>query len=308
VANPALNDKTFAPERIRQVDPGFADRIFGARPGAEPPLMTPPGLTEPADIRTRAERAGAEAQAPPAGAEAQAPPAGAEAQAWREVMTLDGVVLRGLLLAPIVLATGWFGWRSVGTVDGVVTSVPGWLIPAMLVGFGIAILTVFKPRMARITAPLYAAAEGLLLGAISAIFEVRYDGIVLQAVLLTGGVFALMLVLYSKRIVKVDDRMRRGIIAATGAVLVVYLASWVLRIFGSDIPMIHEAGPVGILFSLVVVGIASANLLLDFDLIEKGVQQGAPKWMEWYAAFGLLVTLVWLYLELLRLLSKLRSR
>jgi uncharacterized YccA/Bax inhibitor family protein len=287
MANPALNEKTFAPERIRQVDPGFADRVFGAQPGAEPPLMTPPGLTEPADTTTRAA---------------------SDRESWRDVMTLDGVVLRGLMLVPILAVTGWFGWQSVKVVDGVVTDVPGWLLLVMLAGFGIAMVTVFRPKAARITAPLYAAAEGLVLGAISAIFEVRYDGIVLQAVLLTGGVFAVMLGLYTKRIVKVDDRMRRGIIAATGAVLIVYLVSFVLRLFGSGVPMIHEAGPVGILFSLAVVGIAAANLLLDFDLIEKGVQQGAPKWMEWYAAFGLLVTLVWLYLELLRLLSKLRSR
>jgi uncharacterized YccA/Bax inhibitor family protein len=273
MANPALNEKTFAPERLRQVDPGFADRVFG---------QSGPGLVEPADATTRA--------------------------GWRDVMTLDGVVLRGLILAPILLAAGWFGWQSVDVVDGTVASVPGWLLPVLLVGFAIAMVTVFKPQAARITAPLYAAAEGLVLGAISAIFEVRYDGIVLQAVLLTGGVFVMMLALYTKRIVKVDDRMRRGIVAATGAVLIVYLVSIVLRLFGSGVPMIHEAGPVGILFSLVVVGIASANLLLDFDLIEKGVQNGAPKWMEWYAAFGLLVTLVWLYLELLRLLSKLRSR
>jgi len=285
MANPALNEKTFAPERIRQVDPGFADRVFGARPGAEPPLMTPPGLTEPADTTSRTER-----------------------ESWRDVMTLDGVVLRCLLLAPILAVTGWFGWQSVEVVDGVVTDVPGWLLLAVLGGFAIAMVTVFRPKSARFTAPLYAAAEGLFLGAISAVFEVRYDGIVLQAVLLTGGVFVVMLGLYTKRIVKVDDRMRRGIIAATLAVGIVYLVSIVLRIFGAEIPMIHEAGPVGILFSLAVVGIASANLLLDFDLIERGIDQGAPKWMEWYAAFALLVTLVWLYLELLRLLSKLRSR
>ena len=278
MANPALNEKTFAPERFRQVDPGAADRIFGRGD----PLNTGPGITEPADVTAR--------------------------ESWRDVMTLDGVVLRCLLLAPIIAVTGWFGWSSVEVVDGVVTDVPGWLILAVLGGFAIAMVTVFRPQLARFTAPAYAAAEGLFLGAISAVFEVRYDGIVLQAVLLTGGVFVAMLGLYAKRIVKVDDRMRRGIIAATLAVGLVYLVSIVLRIFGADIPMIHEAGPVGILFSLAVVGIAAANLLLDFDLIEKGIDQGAPKWMEWYAAFALLVTLVWLYLELLRLLSKLRSR
>jgi uncharacterized YccA/Bax inhibitor family protein len=287
MANPALNEKTFAPERFRTVDPGAADRIFGERGRtgrAADPLNPGPGITEPADVTARPG-----------------------AEAWRERMTLDGVVLRGLILAPILLATGWFGWQSVERTElGV--SAPGWLLLALLAGLGVAMVTIFKPRVSPYTAPAYAALEGLVLGAVSALYEARYEGIVLQAVMLTGAVFAIMLALYSKRIVKVDDRLRKGIVAATGAVLVVYLVSMVMRIFGAEIPLIHEAGPVGILFSLVVVGIASANLLLDFDLIEKGVENGAPKWMEWYAAFGLLVTLVWLYLELLRLLSKLRSR
>ncbi len=274
MANPALNEKTFAPEKFRRVDPGAVDRLDFTRTA---------GVTEPAEAHGGDE-------------------------AWRTRMTLDGVVLRSLILFPILLATGWFGWQSVKTVDGVVTSFPGWLLPVLLVGFGVAMLTIFKPRLSPFTAPAYAAIEGLVLGAISALYEARYEGIVLQAVMLTGAVFAIMLGLYSKRIIKVDDRLRRGIVAATGAVMVVYVISFVMRLFGAQIPFIHDASPIGILFSLVVVGIASANLLLDFDLIEKGVANGAPKWMEWYAAFGLLVTLVWLYLELLRLLSKLRSR
>ncbi len=275
MANPALNEKTFSPERLRTIDLGRAGTDTGfATPG--------PGITEPAD---RAD--------------------------WRDRMTLDGVVLRGLILFPILLATGWFGWQSVEVVRGelgTTTTMPGWLLPVLLVGFGVALLTIFKPKLSPYTAPVYAALEGLVLGAISHLYEARYQGIVLQAVMLTGGVFVIMLGLYSKRIIKVDDRLRKGIFAATGAVMVVYLISMVMRLFGAEIPFIHEASPLGILFSLVVVGIASANLLLDFDLIEKGVENGAPKWMEWYAAFGLLVTLVWLYLELLRLLSKLRSR
>jgi len=258
MANPALNEKTFAPYRVRTIDPAG-----GAAAGTE---------------------------------------------AWRDRMTLDGVVLKALILAPIVAATGWFGWQSVGVHDGVVTSFPGWVLLALLGGFGVAMLTVFKPRVSPYTAPLYAAIEGLVLGAISALYEARFHGIVVQAVMLTGGVFVAMLVLYTKRIVKVDDRLRRGIVAATMAVMAVYLLSFLLRLVHVQIPMIHESGPVGILFSLVVVGIASANLLLDFDTIERGIAAGAPKWMESYAAFGLLVTLVWLYLELLRLLSKLRSR
>jgi len=259
MANPALNDKTFAPERLRT-------------------------LNAPAASTT----------------DAGAPP-------WLDRMTLDGVVLRALILFPIVLATGWLGWQSVDRTE-LGGEVPGWLLPVLLVAFVVSLVTIFRPRVSPYTAPVYAAAEGLVLGAVSALYEIRYEGIVLQAVMLTGAVFAIMLALYSKRIVKVDDRFRRGVIAATLAVMVVYLVSMVLRLFGGEVPFIHEAGAIGILFSLVVVGIASANLLLDFDLIERGVAAGAPKWMEWYAAFGLLVTLVWLYLELLRLLSKLRSR
>ncbi len=273
MANPALSEKAFAPERFRTVDLGRSGPITGE-----------PGVTEPAEAHS-----------------------GSGGEAWRDRMTLDGTVMRSLILFPILLATGWFGWNSVGRGELGVT-IPGWLLPALLVGFGVAMVTIFKPRVSPYTAPLYAAVEGLVLGAISAVYEVQYKGIVLQAILLTGAVFVIMLGLYSKRIVKVDDRLRRGITAATLAVLVVYAISFVMRLFGANIPFIHEASPLGILFSLVVVGIASANLLLDFDLIEKGVQNGAPKWMEWYAAFGLLVTLVWLYLELLRLLSKLRSR
>ena len=169
MANPALNEKTFSPERLRTIDLGRAgttDSGF-ATPGS--------GITEPAD---RAD--------------------------WRDRMTLDGVVLRGLILFPILLATGWFGWQSVEVVRGelgTTTTMPGWLLPVLLVGFGIALLTIFKPKLSPYTAPAYAAAEGLVLGAISHLYEARYEGIVLQAVMLTGGVFVIMLWLYSKRII-----------------------------------------------------------------------------------------------------------
>ena len=228
-------------------------------------------------------------------------------ETWRSQMTIDGVVVKSAGLLAIVLATGVAGWRSVESSElGV--QIPGWLMIAVLAGFGVAVLTIFKPHLARITAPVYAVIEGLVLGAISAIYNAQFAGIVVQAVALTAAVFAIMLGLYASRVVRVTDKLRRGVIAATGAVMVVYLVSIVLRFFGIDVPMIHESGPVGILFSLAVVGIAAFNLMLDFDMIEKGVTNGAPKAMEWYAAFSLLVTLVWLYLELLRLLSKLRSR
>jgi uncharacterized YccA/Bax inhibitor family protein len=233
------------------------------------------------------------------------------------VMRVGGVASASFVLLAILLVAGWLGWNAVDVVTGrnlagetvvLETDVPAWLFVSWIAGFALAILTVFKPTFARVTAPLYAAAQGLLVGAISHLYEVQFDGIVLQAVGLTLGVFLLMLVLFATRTIRVTEKLRMGVFAATGAVALVYLATILLRVFGADVPFIHDAGPVGILFSLIVVGIAAFNLLLDFDLIERGVAAGAPRHMEWYAAFGLFVTLVWLYLELLRLLGKLRSR
>jgi uncharacterized YccA/Bax inhibitor family protein len=257
MANPALNEKTFAPERLRTFDSRV---VFG--------------------------------EAPP-----QAPP----------TMTLEGVIARSALLFPILMATAWLGWHSVSETESGV-QIPGWILPALLVGLGVAILTVFRPKLSPFTAPVYAAIEGFVVGAISAIYDIKFNGIVLQAVLLTGFVFVIMLGLYGSRRIRVTDKLRSTVIVATMAVMAVYAVSLIARLFGANVPMIHDNGPVGILFSLAVVGIASFNLLLDFDLIERGVANRAPKWMEWYGAFALLVTLVWLYLELLRLLSKLRSR
>jgi uncharacterized YccA/Bax inhibitor family protein len=224
-----------------------------------------------------------------------------------ESMTIGGVVEKSAFLLLLLVASGAFGWSQVERVGDSV-SVPGWLFVALLGGLGIAILTIFKPKLAPFTAPAYALVQGLVVGAISAAYSVQYDGIVLQAVGLTVGVFAVMLALYSLRVIKVTDRLRSGIMVATGAVMLVYVASFVLRIFGADVPFIHDTGTVGILFSLAIVGIAASNLLLDFDMVERGAAGGAPKHLEWYGAFGLIVTLVWLYLELLRLLSKLRDR
>jgi uncharacterized YccA/Bax inhibitor family protein len=228
------------------------------------------------------------------------PPAG-------EAMTIGGVVEKSAFLLLLLVASAAFGWSQVERV-GESATVPGWLILALLGGLGIAILTIFKPKLSPYTSPAYALVQGLVVGAISAVYAAQYDGIVLQAVGLTVGVFVMMLALYSLRVIKVTDRLRSGIMVATGAVMLVYVASFVLRLFGADIPFIHDSGALGILFSLVVVGIAASNLLLDFDMVEQGAAAGAPKHLEWYGAFGLIVTLVWLYLELLRLLAKLRDR
>jgi uncharacterized YccA/Bax inhibitor family protein len=224
-----------------------------------------------------------------------------------DVMTVNGTVWATAALLVLVVAAGVVGWNSVDSTADTV-SLPGWLMPVLLGGLGVAILTIFKPTWARFTSPVYALLEGAFLGAISAAYNSAYDGIVIQAVGLTVGVFAVMLFLFATRVIKVTDKLRMGIVAATGGILLVYVANMVLGIFGASVPFLHDTGPMGIGISLLIVGVAAFNLLLDFDLIEKGSQIGAPKHMEWYAAFGLLVTIIWLYLELLRLLAKLQSR
>lgn len=218
-------------------------------------------------------------------------------------MTVEGSVQKTLVLLLIAAATGTFTWsRYFAGQD-----VTGWLMGGIIGGFAVAMVTIFRPQTSHVTAPLYAALEGLALGAISAIYHDAYQGVPAQAIMLTGGVLLVMLALYTSGVIKVTDNLRSGIVAATGAVMVVYIISIVLRLFGAGIPMIHESGPVGILFSLVVVGIAAFNLVLDFDFIETGAREGAPKRFEWFGAFGLMVTLVWLYLEILRLLGKMRD-
>jgi uncharacterized YccA/Bax inhibitor family protein len=230
----------------------------------------------------------------------------------------QGVASATAVLLAIIAVVGIVGWNLVKTSTDVVVnaqgqvveetsvSIPPWLIGVVLLGFVLVIATYFKPLWARVTAPLYAVAEGLFVGAVSKVYEVRFEGIVLQAVGLTIGVFAIMLVLYATGRIRVTPRFRLGIIAATGGIFLIYVATAVMRLFGGDMPYIHGAGPVGIGFSLVVVVIAALNLTLDFDFIDRAERAGAPRELEWFAALGLVVTLVWLYLELLRLLGKLR--
>lgn len=181
-----------------------------------------------------------------------------------------------------------------------------WWIAGALVGLGLVLFTVFRPQKATMTAPLYAIAEGIFVGGISRFYEAEYDGIVLQAGLLTAGVFATMWILYSTGTIRVTPKLQKAIIGATMGVLVAYLATFVLRLFGGNMPFIHDGGPIGILFSLVVVGIAAFNLLIDFDHIDKLNQTKHERWQDWFAAMGLLITVIWIYIELLRLLSKLR--
>jgi len=217
------------------------------------------------------------------------------------VMTIRGTVNKTLVLLLITAISASWVW---GNIAGLMPL----MIPAAIGGFIVALVTIFKKEWGAVTAPLYALLEGIFLGGISAMFEKAYPGIVIQAVALTFGVLFCLLMAYKSGLIKPTENFKLGVVAATGAVAVIYIISIVLGFFGVQMPMIHSSGPVGIIFSLVVVVIASLNLVLDFDFIESGEAAKAPKYLEWYGAFALMVTLIWLYLEMLRLLSKLRSR
>jgi uncharacterized YccA/Bax inhibitor family protein len=224
-------------------------------------------------------------------------------------MTVQGTMGKTALLLAILSATGLWTWGAVG--DGRMGLEV--VIGAAIAGFVVSLITIFKPAAAPWTAPLYAAMQGVFLGGVSRIIETQvvaqnaaYAGIAFQAVSLTVGVALVMAFLYASGIIRVTDKLRSGIVMATGAVCLFYLVSIVLRMFGFG-SLTWSTTPLGIGFSFLVVGIAAFNLLLDFDFIEQGARREAPKSMEWYGAFGLLVTLVWLYLEILRLLAKLAN-
>ncbi|MDO8211296.1 Bax inhibitor-1/YccA family protein [Conexibacter sp. CPCC 206217] len=221
-----------------------------------------------------------------------------------DTMTIRGTVDKTLLLLLIAFIAGA---TVFGAVDGDQDVAVTVMLPAALIGLGVAIATIFKPQWSPWTAPIYALVEGVLLGAITALFEQEYPGIAVQAAGLTFGVAGVMLVVYQTRIIKVTDKFRLGVVAATGAIFLFYLVCIVLSIFGMEVSPLNDASPLGIGISLVIVGVAALNLVLDFDFITRGAQAGAPKVMEWFGAFSLLVTLVWLYLEMLRLLGQLRS-
>ena len=222
-------------------------------------------------------------------------------------MTMQGTVDKTAILLAVVIFTAIWPWRLFFESRNPELLLP-WLGIGAIGGFIVAMLTIFKKTWAPATAPIYAACEGLVLGSTSALFELRYPGIVLRAVALTFGVLLTLLVAYRSGAIRATPGFRRGVIAATGAIVLVYLGSFVLGLFGVNLGFLNSSSPLGIGISLVVVGIAALNLVLDFDFIEQGAKAGAPKYMEWYGAFGLLVTLVWLYLEILRLLSKLNDR
>ncbi|MBC2605799.1 Bax inhibitor-1/YccA family protein [Pelagicoccus albus] len=222
-------------------------------------------------------------------------------------MTINGTVNKTGLLVCLLWVAAIFTWEKTFAATDPTALYP-WMIGGSIGGLVLAMITIFKKTAAPITAPLYAIVEGLVLGVLSAFMEMQFPGIVFQAVLLTFGVLFALLLAYKTGVIKATENFKLGVAAATGGIFIVYMLSMVLGFFGVSIPLIHESGAVGIAFSLFVVVIAALNLVLDFDFIENGAARGAPKYLEWYAAFGLLVTLVWLYVELLRLLSKLRSR
>jgi uncharacterized YccA/Bax inhibitor family protein len=224
-----------------------------------------------------------------------------------DTMTLQGTVNKTGVLLICVIATAAWTWNLFLHSHSPQTVMP----LALLGGIGgliVAMVTIFKKQWAGITAPIYALLEGLVLGSISAILEVRFPGIAIQAVSLTFGTLVILLLAYRSGLIAVTEKFRLGIIAATGGIALFYIVEIVLGFFGIHFTAINGSGVIGIGFSVFVVIIAALNLVLDFDFIETGVRVGAPKYMEWYGAFGLMVTLIWLYFEILRLLSKLRSR
>lgn len=228
-----------------------------------------------------------------------------------EVMTVGGTINKTIILFLLVLISAAFSWKIILGSDS-----PGMAMGLIIVG-GIgglisALVAIFKKEYSKVASIIYSVCEGLFLGAISLFastaFAEKAPGIVTNAILLTLGVFLVMLLLYKNGIIKPTQKFMAGVMAATGAVALVYLISFIVGLFGVQLPMIHGSGIFGIGFSVVVIVIAALNLILDFKMIEDGAAAQAPKYMEWFGAFGLMVTLIWLYIEILSLLMKLASR
>ena len=244
------------------------------------------------------------------------------------MMTIAGTLSAVGVLFALLLAAGAFGWTQVQQVVEPVyqngkavideagnqvytnaTTIPGWLWLGLIVGLVLGMVTAFVPKAARFTAPIYAIAYGLVLGAISAVYNNAYSGIVVQAIGATLGVFLVMFLLYATRLVRVTPKFILITIAATGGIFLLYAVAWIAQLFGANIVFWNQPSLMGIGFSIVIVIVAAMNLMLDFNFIEQASNAGnTPRYMEWYAAFGVTVTIVWLYIEILRLLSLLRQR
>ncbi|HZL57363.1 MAG TPA: Bax inhibitor-1/YccA family protein [Bryobacteraceae bacterium] len=221
-------------------------------------------------------------------------------------MTIAGTVNKAGVLMLCMLLTASYTWNQFLTTHNA-AAIGGYTMLGAFGGFIVAMVTVFKKEWSPVTAPVYALLEGLFLGALSATMELRFPGIAIESVALTFGTCLCLLMVYRAGIIRATEKFTIGVVSATGGIALIYIASMVLGLFHVQVPGIFGGGPIGILFSLVVVSVAALNLILDFSMIEDGARRGAPKYMEWYGAFGLMVTLVWLYLEMIRLLSKLRG-
>lgn len=228
-----------------------------------------------------------------------------------DVMTLQGTINKSFILIGLVMVSAFSSWQSTYAGSWVPDAQPQispWYLVAFIGAMILSFVIIFKKTYAPYLAPLYAVLEGLTLGVISSAVEIRYPGIALQAVFCTFGTFVALLMAYKSGLIKVTENFTLGITAATFGIAIVYLIDLGLRLFGRNVPYIHENGMMGIGISLLITAIAALNLVMDFDFIERGAEARAPKYMEWYSAFGLLVTLVWLYIEILRLLMKARDR
>ncbi|MFD3450161.1 Bax inhibitor-1/YccA family protein [Microbacteriaceae bacterium 4G12] len=223
-----------------------------------------------------------------------------KAQSNGSVMTISGTVGKTFIMLLLLLGTAVYSYVQVLNQKMNMTVA----ISAMIIAAITAFIAILVPRISPIAAPIYAAVEGVILGTVSALYAIRFsDQLILQAVLLTVSILFGLLLLYATRTVKVGDKFRTGVSAATLGIAIMYLVVMVLHLFGIQVPFLHQGGTISIIVSAVIVVVASLNLLLDFDFIEKGARQGSPKYMEWYGALGLMLTLVWLYLEILRLVS-----
>tara|TARA_X000000368_G_scaffold87280_1_gene66362 strand:- start:228 stop:956 length:729 start_codon:yes stop_codon:yes gene_type:complete len=219
-----------------------------------------------------------------------------------QAMTIDGTVNKTALGLLLLMTSAIYSWNSPGEALG-------WFVPITIFTFILLIITIFNKKAAPYTVPLYCLAEGVVLGGISKFADNMFSGIASQAMGITFGILAALLILYKSKLIAVTDNFRLGVVSATFGVFIIYILSLIFPLFGKNfMAPFFENDIWGIGFSLFVIGIASMNLVLDFDFIEKGVENGAPKYMEWYGAFGLMITLIWLYVEILNLLMKLRSR
>jgi len=221
-------------------------------------------------------------------------------------MTVEGAVNKtGLLLLLLIGSASYTVWQAMFQGN---TGIVAMALPAVIVALVFGLIISFAPRTAPYLAPVYAVCEGLAIGVISMVFEQRYPGIVVQAAGLTMATLASMLVLYKAGVIRATDGFKKGMMMAMMGILLMYLVSFVMSFFGHSIGFLHDNGPIGLVIAVVITGVAALTLILDFDMIERGAEGGAPKFMEWYAAFSLMVTLVWLYVRMLDLLSRLRKR